>query len=332
MVQTQLANDIDVTECRSQYDASCKVLLAEKAILARILKECADEFKDVDLDVIEHQCIESEPQISSVPVHRDTKSEKEEGEKENGKAYQCTHKIEGSSTEDTSVNEGLVQYDVRFLAAAPDNDTSVHLIINVEAQNDCDPGYPLIKRGEYYGSRMISAQYGVKFEHSHYELIQKVYTIWLCMDPKPEKEDSINKYEFCEKHLYGNYEERKTNYDLIDVIMIYLGNEKSADSLIRLLTVLLSNSVSKEEKKEVLENEYGIPMTEQLEREVDKMCNLSDGVFNAGEEKGEEKNLVKNLISLMKNFGWCESKAMDALDVSEEERPKISALLRSSFS
>ncbi len=205
-MQNQLANDIDVTENKSQYDASCKVLLAEKAILAHILKECADEFKDVDLDVIEHQCIESEPQVSTVPVHRDAKRKKEE----NGKEYQDNHKIEGSSTEDTSVNEGLVKYDIRFLASAPGNDTPVHLIINVEAQNDCEPGYPIIKRGEYYGSRMISAQYGVKFERSHYELIQKVYTIWLCMDPKSEKADSINKYEFCEKHLYGNYEEKKT--------------------------------------------------------------------------------------------------------------------------
>ncbi len=64
------------------------------------------------------------------------------------------------------------------------------------------------------------------------------------------------------------------------------------------------------------------------------MCNLSDGVFNAGEKIGEEKGdgnrLVKDIASLMQNCGWCETEAMDALDVSLEKRSEISALLRSS--
>ena len=33
-------------------------------------------------------------------------------------------------------------------------------MINVEAQNDFYPGYPLVKRGIYDCSRMISPQYG----------------------------------------------------------------------------------------------------------------------------------------------------------------------------
>ncbi len=54
----------------------------------------------------------------------------------------------------------------------------IRLIINIEAQNDFYPGYPLIKRGIYYCSRMISAQYGTEFKNSHYENIKKVYSIW----------------------------------------------------------------------------------------------------------------------------------------------------------
>lgn len=45
----------------------------------------------------------------------------------------------------------------------------IRLIINVEAQNNFKPGYPLLKRAIYYCGQMLSAQYGTKFNHSHYE-------------------------------------------------------------------------------------------------------------------------------------------------------------------
>ena len=68
--------------------------------------------------------------------------------------------ISGMDTEDKSVREGTVTYDIRFRAIVPDSEEQIALIINVEAQNDFYPGYPLIKRGIYYCCRMISSQYG----------------------------------------------------------------------------------------------------------------------------------------------------------------------------
>ena len=55
--------------------------------------------------------------------------------------------ISGMDTEDKSVREGTVTYDIRFRAIVPDSEEQIALIINVEAQNDFYPGYPLIKRG-----------------------------------------------------------------------------------------------------------------------------------------------------------------------------------------
>ena len=70
-----------------------------------------------------------------------------------------------------------MEYDIRFFAIAPVSGELIRLIINIEAQNDFYPGYPLIKRGIYYCSRMISAQYGTEFTNSHYENIKK-YTAY----------------------------------------------------------------------------------------------------------------------------------------------------------
>lgn len=47
--------------------------------------------------------------------------------------------ISGMDTEDKSVREGTVTYDIRFRAIVPDSEEQIALIINVEAQNDFTP-------------------------------------------------------------------------------------------------------------------------------------------------------------------------------------------------
>ena len=44
-----------------------------------------------------------------------------------------------------------------------------------------------------------------------------------------------------------------------------------------------------------------------------------------GEQRGERNALLGNLRSLMENTGWGLSRAFDALNVSESERPSLAA-------
>ena len=62
--QTTIARSLQATNDCTGYDAACKRLLSEKAILARIMKACLEEYKDSDVASIE-TCIEGVPQISS---------------------------------------------------------------------------------------------------------------------------------------------------------------------------------------------------------------------------------------------------------------------------
>ena len=75
--------------------------------------------------------------------------------------------------EDVTLTEGTIRYDVRFYATAPSEDGLIGLILNVEAQNRYNAGYPLLKRAIYYCSRMISAQYGTEFTKGEYGKIKK---------------------------------------------------------------------------------------------------------------------------------------------------------------
>lgn len=156
-LKTTIAQGLHVTDDSAGYDAACKRVLSEKAILARIMKSCLEEYKDCDVNDIAEKYIEGQPEVSAVPVLPD----------EGGTV------ISGMDTEDKSVREGTVTYDIRFRAIVPDSEEQIALIINVEAQNDFYPGYPLIKRGIYYCSRMISSQYGREFTGSHYKKNQE---------------------------------------------------------------------------------------------------------------------------------------------------------------
>ncbi len=59
------------------------------------------------------------------------------------------------------------------------------------------------------------------------------------------------------------------NYDLVTAVMLCLGvkDDEKASGILRLLEVLLSSDRNAEEKKKILQEEYGIEMTKKLDEE-----------------------------------------------------------------
>ena len=88
--------------------------------------------------------------------------------------------------------------------------------------------------------------------------------------------------------MIGNATEKSENYDLMRVVTICLGKPDSENytGILKFLDVLLSSSRAATEKKKILEEEFGVAMSEELEREVLIMCNLSQGVKAEGREEG----------------------------------------------
>ena len=166
-IETTLAQSIRTSDEKAKYDAACKRLLSEKIILAWIMKTCLAEYQDCDVNEIAEKYIEGQPQVDTVPVAPDETN--------------APSRIQGMGTEDTSLTEGTVLYDIRFTAVAPASGERIRLIINLEAQNKFLVGYPLIKRAIFYCGRMISSQYGTEFTNSQYGKIKKVYSIWVCV-------------------------------------------------------------------------------------------------------------------------------------------------------
>lgn len=239
--------------------------------------------------------------------------------------------IKGMNTEDSTIREGTIAYDIRFWATVPKKAEAIRLIINIEAQNDFYPGYPLIKRGIYYCSRMISSQYGTEFIEAHYEKIKKVYSI--CPHPPKNRENTITRYFIQEENLIGKALEKRENYDLMTVIMICLGHSGSDryQGILKLLDVLLSSEKEVEEKKKILQEDFDIRMTKALESEVSIMCNLSKGIEESGIKKGIKEGIKEGVLSsiknLMESMGWPVEQAMEALKVPKSEQQQYANML-----
>lgn len=279
--KNQISRKIDITDKKAEYDENVKYLLSEKIILAHILVYAVKEYFGMKPEDVA-ELIEGMPQVSKVAVNPGESNMPE---------------IIGDNVEDATPNEGKVTYDIRFRALAPGRDALMQLIIDVEAQKDYYPGYDLLTRGIYYGARMISAQKGAEFLEDDYDKIKKVYSIWICMNAPSYAENAITEYGIQKRSIAGEFPENKGRYDLMSVIMICLSKKvaQAGDNtkLQRLLGTLLASEMTKAEKKDIIESEYGIPMKQEIERRVNTMCNLSEAIEKRGIEQGIERGIER---------------------------------------
>ena len=283
-MKNTLAKNIEVARLKEQCDAACKRLLSQKYILAWIMKTCMAEYKDSAIADIAEKYIEGTPEVGSSPVDEDEPAVTH-GAGAPGAAPGVTERIQGADTEDSSITEGTVRYDIKYKAAVPSTKETVQLIINIEAQNRYHPGYPLLKRAVYYCGRLISAQKGTEFTGSRYGKLKKVYSVWICIKPPERKQNTITRYSIKEENLVGSIRAKREHYDLLTIVMVNLGS-KDGRGLLRLLSTRFASDVDAQEKCRVLESEYNIPMTEKTEEDMAAMCNYSDGVWNDGRTDG----------------------------------------------
>ena len=292
------------------YDEACKRLFAEKEILAWIMQLTVDECKDLSpREII--PCIEGTPEIGSVAVMPDETN---------------AGRIHGSNTEDSTVTEGTVFYDIRFDAMVPGTEEKIKLILNVESQNDTHPGYPLTKRALYYCARLLSAQNGIEFKNSEYGKIKKVYSIWIVSHPPKDAENTVTEYTIQETCKIGNTTVQRKEYDVLKAIFLYLGDleEDQKNDALRLLDILRSGEMTQDEKITTMGEDFKIPMTETMNKEVVEMCNWSKGVREEGRAEGRAEGdfarMLKVFMKMLRRGAGFDEAAEIAGAETEEER------------
>ena len=304
MLNTEIKNAILASEEETQYDKCAKRLLGQKIILAHILVKTVGEFQGMLPEEVV-PLIEGEPYISTVPI---------EPGLTNQEIANNSSRIVGTNTENVEKIEGLIRFDIVFYVRMRDGVSQI--IINVEAQKDEPQGYDVLNRAIFYVSRLISSQKERDFQNSNYNDIRCVYSIWICMNME---ENSLCHIHLAKDDLIGQ-QNWKGNLDLLNIVMIGLAKELPEQSsefeLHRLLGALFSQELAQNERLNLISQEYNIPIDNSIREDVSVMCNLSQGIKEAGIAEG-----VTRVVTNMHNKGFSVEQiaAMTDIDLTEIE-------------
>ena len=258
-----------------------------------------DEFKGMKPeDVVKY--IEGEPSISVVPV--------EPGLANMEKTDATGQRIVGLNTENAEINEGLVRFDIIFYVRMKNGLSQI--IVNIEAQKDEPTEYKILNRAIFYVSRLISSQKERDFVNTNYDDIKQVFSIWICMNMD---DNSLSHIHLTKDEMLKpcNW---KGNLDLLNIVLIGITNEipehDEKYEMHRLIGALLSSELKEQEKLDIIEHEYNIPVSQEFREDVSIMCNLSQGI--------EDKAIAKIVMNMYK-IGYTPNQIADAVGVSVDE-------------
>ena len=276
-MNTEITNAVNAAGDKAQYDARVKRILAQKNILAHILVKTVDEFKGMKPeDVVKY--IEGEPKVGIVPV--------EPGLSNIEKTDATGQRIVGLNTENAEINEGLVRFDIIFYVRMKNGLSQI--IVNIEAQKDEPTEYKILNRAIFYVSRLVSSQKERDFVNTNYDDIKQVFSIWICMNMDY---NSLSHIHLAKDEMLSPYD-WKGNMDLLNIVLVGITNDIPEQDenyeMHRLIGTLLSTELREQEKLDIIEHEYNIPISNELREDVRIMCNLSTGI----EEKATEKFIL----------------------------------------
>lgn len=305
-MNTEIANAVNAAGDKAQYDTRVKRLLAQKSILAHILVKTVDEFKGMKPeDVVKY--IEGEPSISVVPV--------EPGLANMEKPDAAGQRIVGLNTENAEINEGLVRFDIIFYVRMKNGLSQI--IVNIEAQKDEPTEYKILNRAIFYVSRLISSQKERDFVNTNYDDIKQVFSIWICMNMD---DNSLSHIHLTKDELLKpcNW---KGNLDLLNIVLIGITNEiPEHDEKYEMhrFGALLSSELKEQEKLDIIEHEYNIPISQEFREDVRIMCNLSTGIEERATERATEKTSEKFILNMYKK-GYTLDQIADVAETGVDE-------------
>ena len=134
---------------------------------------------------------------------------------------------------------------------------------------------------------MVSSQKERDFAYMNYDDIKRVFSIWIHLGMK---ENVLTHVHLAEDSLLGGYHSG-AGLGLLNIVLIGLAEElpdrnRKGCGLHRLLNTLLSVEIPAARKVKIMKSEYGIEIDDQIREDVSEMCNLGQGVFEAGEARG----------------------------------------------
>lgn len=311
-MNTAIVNAITAAGSKAQYDACAKRLIGQKIILSHILVRTVEEFKGMKPEEVV-LLIEGDPQIGTVPVSPGMTNRQNNNNSNTDVNQNITDAIDASdisrptntrvgglNTEDSEINEGTIRFDIIFYVRMKDG--LAQMIINIEIQKDRD------------------------FEHSNYDDLKHVFSIWICLNMD---ENSLTRYYLSRENILGN-PQWKGKQDLLNIVLIGITREIPKQDekyeLHRLLGTLLSDKLAINTKFEIMKSEYHIPLNDDFRRDVNIMCNLGEGIEERAIRETTERvtnEMTQQFIISMYKKGYSLEQISDIIDKSTSEIEEI---------
>ena len=306
---------LQITADTEGLDAASKTVLHSREVLAVILRDTVEEYKDYSVsevkDFIEADSITESKEISTGRTNT---------------------RIRGDNPEFVQLNEKTSNFDIMFRAKNPclsNGKVIVNLHVDVEPQKTYRPGYPIEKRGVYYLARSLSSQLSLITDATDYNQLEKCYSIWICRDDIPAGEQySVSFYKIINTGNIGNYvsvkkDGGKQDYDLLELVIIRLGDKvyhgKAGDEGFELLRFL--NAVMYPHRQDFMDtiSEYiDFSDNEELWKEAEHMGGLGQSILEEGIEQG-----IRCMIEALRETGQTRERTADMIvqkyELSESE-------------
>ena len=283
---TELAKTVEGGDMRGDSDA--KRLFQINEIAAWFLKSCVEEFRQLPIqEIVSGWIAKADRRLGTEPVMPDVPP-----------------RIPVIGSEDNSRTDGTVYFDFRTvyfdfrteipLPNAPP--TAPLLVMDMELQNDYKKNLALHKRSVYYDSRLISSQPGRLMSGKIiYQRLCRTCGFWIFPNAPKRLANHVRHTRLVEENVVGTAplaDGEDEACKLIDIWKFYLHDgipPSKEDTILWLLYVLLTRTMSCEEKFRILVNDFDFKLTEEVER----MCTYTEMVQRESERKGEIRGIKK---------------------------------------
>ena len=208
------------------------------------------------------------------------------------------------------------------------------IYLNIEAQKG-RVSYPIGNRMTIYRAYGITMQNQGNMNQFYREL-KPFISIWIFLDVPKKDEYTIKVDHLYEETLFGKRKMFDVDYGIMKAVKIYLGKEiNTENNCLALLGTLFSMKLSYEEKIKEL-NEIDLEfLDEEIEKEVNTMCNLGEAYREEylnegrilGHQEGREEGLVdatfNNALSIVDKLHFDFKKALIILDITDPKEQEL---------
>lgn len=123
------------------------------------------------------------------------------------------------------------------------------------------------------------------------------------------------------------------------IVLLNLGYGTMSHDLLKMLHLIFLDLLNTEQKEAILLNDYGITLTRDMRKEIENMSGLMEpaikfAAMKAAEEAAakveketKESERLSSIRKIMKNMSVSAQKAMDVLEIPQEEQSKYAALI-----